>query len=96
MPALHPPASRASSPALSADAPHPDSAQDLLGYMIEIAERTALWSGDAELLAWLHTSRSVINFPETVDAERQARMTALANQLREKYAGILEWDAAIV
>ena len=82
--------------ALCAPSPHPDSAQDLLGYMIEIAERTALWSGDAELLAWLHTSRSVINFPETVDAERQARMTALVNQLREKYAGILEWDAAIV
>lgn len=81
---------------LCAPSPHPDSAQDLLGYGIEIAERTALWSGDADLLAWLHTSRSVITFPDAVDPERQARMTALVGQLREKFAGILAWDAAIV
>ncbi|HPT94464.1 MAG TPA: pyridine nucleotide-disulfide oxidoreductase [Microbacteriaceae bacterium] len=77
-------------------APHPDSAQDLLGYMIEIAERVAQWGSDAELLAWLNQSRSVITFPAEVDLPRQQMAGELVAKVRAKYADILAWDAAIV
>lgn len=79
-----------------APAPHPDSAQDLLGYLIEIYSRVALWGGDADLLAWLKTSRSVITFPEEADAERSAVMTQVVGQVRAKYADIMAWDAAAI
>ena len=79
---------------ICAPSPHPDDAQDLLGYMIEIYSRIAQWSSDAELLDWLKQSRSVISFPEEVDAPRQELMSELVGQIRAKYADILAWDAA--
>ena len=51
---------------------------------------------DAELLAWLNQSRSVITFPAEVDLPRQQMAGELVAKVRAKYADILAWDAAIV